>query len=33
VFVGGLVFLGIAVRLIYDLLSRPRPYGVPIIGS
>jgi hypothetical protein len=33
VFVGSLVFLGIAVRLIYSLLSRPRPYGVPIIGS
>jgi hypothetical protein len=33
VFVGGLVFVEIAVRLIYVLLSRPRPYGVPIIGS
>ncbi|HYA53250.1 MAG TPA: hypothetical protein VEG33_19040, partial [Streptosporangiaceae bacterium] len=33
VFVGGLLFVEFAVRLIYSLLSRPRPYGVPIIGS
>ena len=33
VFVGGLVFLEIAGRGIYSGLSRPRPYGVPIIGS
>ena len=33
VFVGGLVFLGIAGKWIYDGLSRPRPYGVPVIGS
>jgi tRNA A-37 threonylcarbamoyl transferase component Bud32 len=33
VFAGGLVFLGIAGRGIYSGLSRPRPYGVPIIGS
>ena len=33
VFVGSLVFLEIAGRWIYSGLSRPRPYGVPIIGS
>ena len=33
VFVGGLLFLEIAGTLIYSGLSRPRPYGVPIIGS
>jgi hypothetical protein len=33
VFVGGLLFVEFAVRLIYSLLSGPRPYGVPIIGS
>jgi len=27
-----LVFLEIAAGLIYDALSRPRPYGVPVIG-
>ena len=33
VFVGGLLFLGIAGKWIYSGLSRPRPYGVPVIGS
>jgi tRNA A-37 threonylcarbamoyl transferase component Bud32/membrane-associated phospholipid phosphatase len=33
VFVGSLLVLGIAGTLIYSGLSRPRPYGVPIIGS
>ena len=33
VFAGSLLFLGIAGTLIYSGLSRPRPYGVPIIGS
>ena len=33
VFVGSLLFVEFAVRLIYSLLSGPRPYGVPIIGS
>ena len=33
VFVGSLLFLGFAGTWIYSGLSRPRPYGVPIIGS
>ncbi len=33
VFVGGLLFLDSVGEQIYDGLSRPRPYGVPIIGS
>ena len=33
VFVGSLVFLELAGTLINSGLSRPRPYGVPIIGS
>ena len=33
VFVGSLLFLEIAGRWIYYPPSRPRPYGVPIIGS
>ncbi len=33
VFVGGLLFLELAGTWIYFWLSRPRPYGVPIIGS
>jgi tRNA A-37 threonylcarbamoyl transferase component Bud32/membrane-associated phospholipid phosphatase len=33
VFVGGLVFLNYVGTWIYFELSRPRPYGVPIIGS
>ena len=33
VFVGSALFLGIAGKWIYDGLSRPRPYGVPVIGS
>ena len=33
VFVGCLFFLEIAGGWIYDALSRPRPYGVPIIGT
>ena len=33
VFVGSLVFVEIAGTLINSGLSRPRPYGVPIIGS
>ena len=33
VFVGSLLFLEVAGRWIYDGLSRPRPYGVPVIGS
>ncbi len=33
VFVGGLVFLNYVGTWIYFGLSRPRPYGVPIIGS
>ena len=34
VFVGGLIFLDVvAGPLIYPGLARPRPYGVPIIGS
>ena len=33
VFAGSLLVLGIAGTWIYDGLSRPRPYGVPIIGS
>jgi membrane-associated phospholipid phosphatase len=32
VFAACLVVLEIAVGLIYDALSRPRPYGVPVIG-
>jgi membrane-associated phospholipid phosphatase len=33
VFLGSLFFLEVAGQLIYDGLTRPRPYGVPIIGS
>jgi hypothetical protein len=33
VFLGSLLFLEIAGKSIYFALSRPRPYGVPIIGS
>ncbi len=33
VFMGSVLFLDIAGTLIYHALSRPRPYGVPIIGS
>ena len=33
VFVGSVFFLGIVGHQIYSALSRPRPYGVPIIGS
>jgi membrane-associated phospholipid phosphatase len=33
VFMGSLLFLEIAGTLIYQGLSRPRPYGVPIISS
>ena len=33
VFIGSVLFLDIAGTLIYNALSRPRPYGVPIIGS
>jgi membrane-associated phospholipid phosphatase len=33
VFMGSLFFLEIAGTLIYNALSRPRPYGVPIITS
>ena len=33
VFVGGLVFLDVVGELVYNGLSRPRPYGVPIIGG
>jgi tRNA A-37 threonylcarbamoyl transferase component Bud32 len=33
VFVGSLLFLELAGAWIYAGLSRPRPYGVPIIGS
>ena len=33
VFLGSLLFLEIAGEMIYFALSRPRPYGVPIIGS
>ena len=33
VFVGSVFFLSIVGRQIYSALSRPRPYGVPIIGS
>ena len=33
VFAGSLLFLEVAGKWIYDGLSRPRPYGVPIIGS
>ncbi len=33
VFMGSLVFLEIVGKSIYYGLSRPRPYGVPIIGS
>jgi hypothetical protein len=33
VFLGSLLFLEIAGLSIYFALSRPRPYGVPIIGS
>ena len=33
VFVGGLLFLDFVEEQIYYGLSRPRPYGVPIIGS
>jgi tRNA A-37 threonylcarbamoyl transferase component Bud32 len=33
VFVGGLLFLEVVGELVYDGLSRPRPYGVPIIGG
>ena len=33
VFMGSVLFLGIAGNLIYAALSSPRPYGVPIIAS
>jgi membrane-associated phospholipid phosphatase len=33
VFLGSFFFLGIAVQSIYYGLSRPRPYGITIIGS
>jgi hypothetical protein len=33
VFIGSVLFLDIAGTMIYNALSRPRPYGVPIIGS
>jgi len=33
VFVGGLLFLDLAGTHIYYALSRPRPYGVPIIAG
>ena len=33
VFLGGLLFLEFAGTMIYFGLSRPRPYGVPVIGS
>jgi tRNA A-37 threonylcarbamoyl transferase component Bud32 len=33
VFLGSLLFLEIAGKSIYFGLSRPRPYGVPVIGS
>jgi membrane-associated phospholipid phosphatase/tRNA A-37 threonylcarbamoyl transferase component Bud32 len=33
VFLGSFFFLGIVVEWIYDGLSRPRPYGITIIGS
>jgi membrane-associated phospholipid phosphatase len=33
VFLGSVLFIDIAGTLIYDALSRPRPYGVPIITS
>jgi membrane-associated phospholipid phosphatase len=33
VFIGSVLFLDIAGTLIYNALSRPRPYGVPIITS
>ena len=33
VFMGSLLFLEIAGTMIYEGLSRPRPYGVPIISS
>jgi len=33
VFVGGLVFLDVVGELVYNGLSRPRPYGVPVIGG
>ena len=33
VFVGGLVFLDVVGELVYNGLSRPPPYGVPIIGG
>ena len=33
VFMGSVLFLDIAGTLVYNALSRPRPYGVPIIGS
>ena len=32
-FVGGLMFLEVIGELVYNGLSRPRPYGVPIIGG
>ena len=32
-FLGGLLFLEIAGKSIYFGLSRPRPYGVPVLGS
>ncbi len=33
VFMGGLLFLDVVGTMIYNGLSRPRPYGVPIIAS
>jgi hypothetical protein len=33
VFMGSLFFLEIAGGWVYDALSRPRPYGVPVIAS
>ena len=33
VFVGGLMFLEVVGELVYYGLSRPRPYGVPVIGG
>lgn len=33
VLVGGLLFLEVVGQLVYYGLSRPRPYGVPVIGG
>jgi hypothetical protein len=33
VFVGSVLFMDFVGTMIYNALSRPRPYGVPIISS